>query len=231
MSIGAHPLTEAELDQLDKFLLDRIDEDANDDLDLGVIDVSTLDGLFTAIVSGPQLVPPSQWLPAVWGDCEPVWEDIAEFQDIFALLTRHMNSIADTLLEQPEGFDPLYYYREVEGETYLIVDEWCAGYVLGISLCDSAWFEGGEEVSKLLAPILAFTAATEWRGHEFPDDEAKELQQLVAPSALTIYDYWLARRQSPDPFSQPVRHNEPRVGRNDPCPCGSGKKYKRCCLQ
>lgn len=28
--------------------------------------------------------------------------------------------------------------------------------------------------------------------------------------------------------SPPVRNNEPRVGRNEPCPCGSGKKYKRC---
>lgn len=26
----------------------------------------------------------------------------------------------------------------------------------------------------------------------------------------------------------PVRRSEPRVGRNEPCPCGSGKKYKRC---
>jgi uncharacterized protein len=23
----------------------------------------------------------------------------------------------------------------------------------------------------------------------------------------------------------------PKVGRNDPCPCGSGKKYKKCCLE
>jgi SEC-C motif-containing protein len=27
---------------------------------------------------------------------------------------------------------------------------------------------------------------------------------------------------------EPVR-NEPKIGRNDPCPCGSGKKYKKCC--
>ena len=26
-----------------------------------------------------------------------------------------------------------------------------------------------------------------------------------------------------------IRHEEPKVGRNDPCPCGSGKKYKHCC--
>jgi len=29
--------------------------------------------------------------------------------------------------------------------------------------------------------------------------------------------------------SVPVDSNQPRVGRNDPCPCGSGKKYKKCC--
>jgi SEC-C motif-containing protein len=28
----------------------------------------------------------------------------------------------------------------------------------------------------------------------------------------------------------PVRHAGPKPGRNDPCPCGSGKKYKQCCL-
>jgi preprotein translocase subunit SecA len=28
--------------------------------------------------------------------------------------------------------------------------------------------------------------------------------------------------------ARPVRRNEPKVGRNDPCPCGSGKKYKKC---
>ncbi len=29
--------------------------------------------------------------------------------------------------------------------------------------------------------------------------------------------------------AQPIRRTSPKVGRNDPCPCGSGKKYKQCC--
>ncbi|MCK4774434.1 MAG: SEC-C domain-containing protein, partial [Candidatus Krumholzibacteria bacterium] len=29
--------------------------------------------------------------------------------------------------------------------------------------------------------------------------------------------------------SRPVVRDEQKVGRNDPCPCGSGKKYKKCC--
>lgn len=32
------------------------------------------------------------------------------------------------------------------------------------------------------------------------------------------------------PRVEPVRRTEPRVGRNEPCPCGSGRKYKHCCL-
>lgn len=33
------------------------------------------------------------------------------------------------------------------------------------------------------------------------------------------------------PLPHPVRHTEPHVGRNDPCPCGSGKKFKKCCAR
>ena len=29
--------------------------------------------------------------------------------------------------------------------------------------------------------------------------------------------------------SEPVKRDAPKVGRNDDCPCGSGKKYKKCC--
>lgn len=30
---------------------------------------------------------------------------------------------------------------------------------------------------------------------------------------------------------QPIRNDQERIGRNDPCPCGSGKKYKKCCFK
>lgn len=62
------PLTDEELDALEETLLDY----GNDDSVLGV---SELDGFFTAIVSGPELIPPSRWLPALWGgaDKQPEW--------------------------------------------------------------------------------------------------------------------------------------------------------------
>ena len=31
------------------------------------------------------------------------------------------------------------------------------------------------------------------------------------------------------PKTEPIKSDKAEVGRNDPCPCGSGKKYKKCC--
>jgi preprotein translocase subunit SecA len=42
------------------------------------------------------------------------------------------------------------------------------------------------------------------------------------------YDEALAGQDDRPPVQQPVRNAMPKVGRNDPCPCGSGKKYKQC---
>ena len=48
-----------------------------------------------------------------------------------------------------------------------------------------------------------------------------------------VFEKFLQNSQ-PEPFDDsqlnyvPVR-TEPKIGRNDPCPCGSGKKYKKCC--
>ena len=38
-----------------------------------------------------------------------------------------------------------------------------------------------------------------------------------------------AEEQNSTETSQPVVRSAPKVGRNSPCPCGSGKKYKQCC--
>ena len=38
-----------------------------------------------------------------------------------------------------------------------------------------------------------------------------------------------AENSDAQPKVETVVHEGPRIGRNDPCPCGSGKKYKKCC--
>ena len=224
-------LSESEIESLDQFLLNRIDEDADTEgKDEGVIDISELDGLFTAIVSGPIMVPPSQWLPAVWGDFEPEWANEKAFETIFSLLMRHMNGIAASLMEHPEDFEPLFLEREVEGKTYVIVDEWCEGYWRGVTLASDQWNLSGQEMAILLAPITAFTSETNWRGHDYNKNEVVNIQKAIAPNVREIHAFWLSRRSDNLSSTQPVFRDEPKVGRNDLCPCGSGKKFKKCCL-
>ena len=58
------------------------------------------------------------------------------------------------------------------------------------------------------------------REDEVAEMEAEQRRQRLA----------LARQAGPQPAVQgPVKREEDKVGRNDPCPCGSGKKYKKCC--
>ncbi|MBI1798779.1 MAG: preprotein translocase subunit SecA [Candidatus Eisenbacteria bacterium] len=52
--------------------------------------------------------------------------------------------------------------------------------------------------------------------------------QTFAGAATSASDPEREPRGGSAPSAAPVRHSGPRVGRNDPCPCGSGKKYKKC---
>jgi uncharacterized protein len=226
------PLNDEEIEQLDQFLLDRIDDAADTEgKDEGMLDISELDGLFTALVSGPVMVPPSRWLPAVWGDFEPEWESTKDFEDVVSLMMRHMNGIAAMLMERPEDFEPMFLEHEMEGKTYTIADEWCEGYMRGVALAADQWNAGGQGMAILLTPIRAFTSETGWRAHDLSTDaEIENIRNAITPNVREIHAYWLARREDHAPSSEPVRRAQPRVGRNDPCHCGSGKKYKKCCL-
>lgn len=141
--IANDPLTDDQLDWLNEALLNRIDDDADtQDKDEGIIEVSGLDGYLTAIVSSPVTLLPSRWLPAMWGDFEPVWESVDDYQTFISLLMQYSNSIAGMLIHCPDDFEPMFYERNVEDQTYTIVDEWCEGYLRGVRLAEGAWRAG-----------------------------------------------------------------------------------------
>ena len=228
--VSNDPLSEAEIDWLEEFLLNRIDEDTDtDDLDEGVFCLSELDGLFTAVVSGPVMLSPSQWLPQVWGDFEPLFESDEEFSKVMSLMMRHMNNIASMLMEQPQDFEPMFLERMVDGKTYTIVDEWCEGYMRGVVLAAEQWQLQNIDMKILITPITAFQGEQASITHDqYGEQEIRNLQQAIIPNVREIHAYWLAQRADLAP--EPFRHSEAKPGRNDPCPCGSGKKYKKCCL-
>jgi uncharacterized protein len=227
------PLNDDELEQLDEVLINRFPDDSEVDVgDEGVLDISELDGFLTAIVSVPEMLLPSQWWPEIWGDYPPVFESDHALEQLFSRVFRHSNGIAETLMQQPADFEPMFSDLHVDGRTYTIVDEWCEGYMRGVTLAVAFGASLDSEAESLLQPILAFTEAADWPGHDLPDfTDTEKLQQSIASNVRSLHAYWLERREDPIPSRQATfRRDTPRVGRNDPCPCGSGKKFKKCCL-
>lgn len=72
--------------------------------------------------------------------------------------------------------------------------------------------------------LLKFTTAARPALELFPPEEEAE-------AARAAWDELVGTRVlGPPPRREPVRRSGPRVGRNEPCPCGSGRKHKQCCL-
>jgi uncharacterized protein YecA (UPF0149 family) len=56
----------------------------------------------------------------------------------------------------------------------------------------------------------------------------EEQQRLAAQSAVQVKDLQFAGTNGSGTANKTVNNGGPKVWRNDPCPCGSGKKYKKC---
>lgn len=214
------PLAPEELDFLEAILLDY----GNDD---SVLDVAELDGFFTALVSGPEVVLPSRWLPALWGGVPPAFASPDEAQTVLSLLLRHMNDIADLLMTQPEHFSALFYEHEHQGRLITLIEEWCFGYMRGVDL--GQWPPLPEpQASYLEAIALHGREANFAKLDELDLEQHQALVSGIEPAARALHAYWLAQR-SAQPASAPRRTSK-MPGRNEPCPCGSGRKFKQCCL-
>lgn len=227
------PLDDDELALLDGFLLNRLSDETADKIaaeggDEGILGVSELDGFLTALISGPNVIVPSRWLPVMWGAEEPIWDSASDFQEIFGLIMRHQNSIAMTLLHDPQSFEPMFEESEVDGEAHIVVDEWCWGYMRGVQLDAEAWRAAQADIGELLRPIWLWGTEDGWKSADAMSAADQQRERDAIPlSVRALHKYWLERRT---PLSVSVRRAGPKVGRNDPCPCGSGKKYKHCCL-
>ena len=207
-----------ELEQIDKWL----SQYGNDE---SIATASELDGFLTAIVSGPKMIAPSVWYPAIWGEGhEPSWQSPKEAERFMQLAIDLMNHAAQTLSHAPEDYEALFLIDEDE---QVIVEAWCFGYMRGAELGGWVDDEQDDELTELLA-VIALHCSEEGQAviDGFSDEERETALALVEASAIELHAYWLARREP----LEPIRREAPKVGRNDPCPCGSGKKHKQCCM-
>ncbi len=221
------PLDEAEIEELNELLFgysEKVEQDhAKDSQEVDcVFSISELDGFLTAVLTGLNPISPSEWLPALWRGKLPKFETEAELQKLTDLLMRHMNSLANSLFEDPESFAPIYEISEEDGSEEVVVDEWCYGYMRGVELREKDWATLQEAQPELLLPFMLLSGAYTLDGEEeVTEEEREEMRESLPDLVFAIRDFWMTEAEKP---------KAPKTGRNDPCPCGSGKKFKQCCL-
>lgn len=199
-----------------------------------------LDGFVAGIVVCPETIPPSEWLPVIWGieDEEEtgVFETIDHANRVIALVMGHYNHVARSLFEGSGDYSPLITEDRRTGE--MLWELWIEGFERAAKLRPSAWLpllDANVEVSQALRGLL--TLADVARGAEHVTQmQRRELEpkghKLIGPWVVALND-WRMENYVPGgqkPVRTPTTHSPlGKVGRNDPCPCGSGKKYKKCC--
>lgn len=212
------PLSDDEYAELDTLLAAPALADA-------AMDVSMLEGFLTAVALSPKQITVEQWLPWVWdkaaGSAAPAPDEASERAASLAL--RHHAYMVEWLTKDPDSFEPIY----VCGPEWS-VSAWCAGFLLGTSLDKPQWAALAVSHPQYLAPFQHLATAS-----ELDDEAAETAMDGVIPAVIAINAAWARQRhlksQVQSQSGATVLRDVPKTGRNDPCHCGSGKKYKKCC--
>jgi uncharacterized protein len=242
-------LTNADLDVLDHLL-------AQTPAPLQPLDAVMLDGYLAGIAVQPKVMPIDTWLAGVFdlqarplpADHDPAWlaQCRALIERRFEVMTTELSEDAwfDPVIVDVAELPPLSEYETPLPATTRTLAPWIAGFQLALLHHPDLRARGDREIDAALARVEKHgfpnpqgddTQATPSAVASVPSSPAKqsdeatdaEVSRAVVELVSGVADLWAltdAERYRVDT----VRRSVPKVGRNDPCPCGSQRKYKVC---
>jgi uncharacterized protein len=226
-------LSETEIEQL----ADRLE--ANTDPE--ALTLEGVDGLFCALIASPRTVLPNEYLSTIFGADANAFAGIEDANATMSLLMRYWNSIIADL--ERESIHLPFVFDADAGE--LPGREWAQGFLAGTRLARDGWkelFDSEREGDLFMIPLMAGEVDPHWPKEPVTPQLEEDVLHSMSVGFLRSYQHFAAARRqgavatydrteppqtqfSADPYVRP----EAKVGRNDPCPCGSGKKFKKCC--
>jgi len=227
------PHTDQELETLATLLHDLPIE--NDGMN-----VAELDGFVAGLLVCPEMIMPSEWLPVVWGD-----DVAASFRDkdqaavTLNAVMDHYNRIAKLLATSPDDYQALFGVDLNSDE--ILWEPWISGFERAMRLRPDSWDaiieSRDEEAASCIAMVISLNEIDQGTS-ELTEQAIDELDEIapsyIAGIVITLNAWTKSRLQSPTSAFGAANMNvtpfrSPKAGRNDPCPCGSGKKHKKCC--
>ncbi len=229
MELKNEPLTNVELDELDEILLQIGGR--------GAMNMEELDGFQSALICGPEIVHVSELLPKILGvelENAKVSPKEETLDRLLELLLRNWNSIVIELRSDGVHFPLLL----VDEKGVARGNDWARGFMMGMDMRREAWSKLAKREFAPLIPIMALAYEND------PDPEVRPYKKPVgkrlraklisgaAAGLKVMYERRVERDTEPATRAKTRREDVPakiKIGRNDPCYCGSGKKYKKCC--
>jgi uncharacterized protein len=232
---AAPTLTDAEIHEIDE-LLALVPEPYE------TLDAVILDGYLCGVLVQPVQLTPEQWLPPIFGtegipEVGPKWSQ-KQHDRLIQLIQRRYDELLHGILEDG-WFDPLVPLVEDEDGKVLTgkdafegIGYWVAGFEWALAnfpqleesalsgvpdLLDSLWRHLPEQDDTQKAMTKALD-------EEHPLKNMDEAIEALVFDVVDLAGIGIAERHK----VQQVVRDQPKTGRNDPCPCGSGKKYKNC---
>jgi uncharacterized protein len=193
--------------------------------------LTELDGYLTGVVVCPELIKPSEWLPPIWGGSYgegAPFEDPRDVQLFADMVTARYNEIVRDLGRNK--VQPIFDIDERNGDS--LWELWADGFRSAMALRPGSWLklaEGDDRdaaaaLDRMVALVQVATNESSLTSMEINTicDEAPRL----IPAYVAQLHAWRLRHTDPQ---LGLNERPAKVGRNEPCPCGSGKKHKRCC--
>jgi uncharacterized protein len=224
------------------------------------VSLEWLDGALTALLAGPRVREPQDWLPRLFGDTwERTFADPEDHAQALAAVTARCAEIGrqldpERLFDDPDALQlsPLMVVIGPEQRQKLLDDGdataedlarlpatgevWAQGFLDAVEALADDWVSpapGDEDAAWFDSSIRAVLALTIADEAELKADLAArypgktlDRDDLIDEACFAAQDlrcYWVdhAPRHAPRRVQAPP-------GRNEPCPCGSGRKYKKC---
>lgn len=207
--------------------------------------IEELDGYFSALAISPSDAEPNSYMPALWnydaeGKAGPSYDNEEQAEYVSDLLGRYQEAVERRIAA---GFPhpPTSVAKDDDGEKR----EWAVGFIRGVALQADAWKSRAkvdEDCATVIsvAHMLVAEASSGEKGF-LSRRERTRFFRVLPRLLLNTHRGWrglLPIDPSPSALAQesaerwtehgPARIG-PKIGRNAPCPCGSGKKFKRCC--
>ena len=185
-----------------------------------------MDGYLTGVLVTPELEV-SDWIADLWTAIPPVTDE-ARMKLAFTAVLSRRNVIEAELQKGWPSYQPSFCERGKKAD-HDIIRKWMKGFYRAMKLHPDYWSDlaDDERTAEFLALLVGFIEIDEQIEEREDADAIRDEHAVLLPRALVAMRKLALLRDGDATALRSLQAS--KVGRNDPCPCGSRKKYKRCC--